>query len=192
MRRRCPPFLDGIFLLVTFLVELFFADEGLLFAFFADDFLVARFLLAGFFEDVRAFFVTVFLRPVLARAAFFVLGRFAVFFFAALVFFGRAFRVGVFLVDERRAEEAPPAFFAEVFLLDVRLTGVLLPLVFFLAAAFFLGIDLASKVDSENGRLYIRNCRAEGFSLGTVARVGQSDAGGEVQPGLRCSTTTVV
>jgi len=134
---------------VTFRVEGFVAEAFLAAGFRAGAFFLlgARFVLTDFFVDAGFFFAFVF---------FLLPGRFAVFFFDAAVFL-----LEPFLVDGLLAEPCRPTFFEDVFLRAAAFTVDFLPLVFFLAAAFLLGIELASKDGSENGRLYIPNGPAE-------------------------------
>lgn len=143
MLLRDDGFLRAAALRGDFLAATFFLLAG--------RFLRATFLRDAFFLVFLVLLVDVFFLRAFAGERFLLLVRRA------------DFLLLVFLVDFFRVDGDFPALFAADFFLDVFFTEVLLPLARFLAAAFLLGIDIASKVDSENGRLYIRTGRAEAF-----------------------------
>ena len=76
---------------------------------------------------------------------------------------------------------------------EALLTGFFLPAgAFFLAAAFFADMALASKTPSKgSGRLYRRFGVAEG-GRDHCESAGKTTACAGFQPGFRCSATTVV
>ena len=124
---------------------------------FVDDFFVdVRFSLGAFFLAFAAFFLATFL----ADGRFFLAAGFLLGFFRAAGFFFVAFFLAVrffeveadffeaFFFADLRVDDGRAAFFATRFLLDGFFEAVFLRLGRFLAAAFFVGMEIAS-----NGRL---------------------------------------
>ena len=165
-----------------FLTDGLRAGALLLAPFFAETrfLLLGRFLLVLCLRPTGFFFEEPFFLLVFARAGFFLLvARFAVFFLDVAVFF----LLGFFFNGFFRAALLLAFFFATDFLRGPLVTDFLAPLVFFfLAAAFLFSIGLASKLDLENGRLYIRHGSAEEFSVDRWSS-GRVQAPVSVQPG---------
>jgi hypothetical protein len=145
------------FFFETFFAEVFFTDfrtDGFFVeAFFAGAFLEEVFFFEVFFAEVffvEVFFTETFLREVFFAEVFLLDAAFlAVVFLLEVVFLadGRAatFRAPFFLLDALAVAVDADRFVEPVFFTDFLALPVL---VFFLAAAFFAGIFLASKTDS--------------------------------------------